>query len=42
MHYNTAIKQFPGVIVANISGFKPREFYELDNQEEAQNVEVKF
>ena len=40
--YNTAIQQFPGVIVANMSGFKPREFYELDNQEEAQNVEVKF
>ena len=40
--YNTAIQQFPGVIVANMSGFKAREFYELDNQEEAQNVEVKF
>jgi len=40
--YNTAIHQFPGVIVANMSGFKPREFYELDNPQEAQNVEVKF
>lgn len=40
--YNTAILQFPGVIVANMSGFKPREFYELDNPQEAQNVEVKF
>jgi LemA protein len=40
--YNTAIQQFPGVIVANMSGFKPREFYELDNPQEAQNVEVKF
>ncbi len=40
--YNTAIQQFPGVIVANMSGFKAREFFELDNQQEAQNVEVKF
>jgi LemA protein len=40
--YNTAIQQFPGVIIANMSGFKAREFYELENQEEAKNVEVKF
>ena len=40
--YNTAIQQFPGVIVANMTGFKAREFYELENQQEAQNVEVKF
>ena len=40
--YNTAIQQFPGVLVANMTGFKPREFYELEDQAEAQNVEVKF
>ncbi len=40
--YNTAIQQFPGVIVANMTGFKAREFFELDNPQEAQNVEVKF
>ncbi len=40
--YNTSIQQFPGVIIANMAGFKAREFYELDNQEEAKNVEVKF
>ena len=40
--YNTSIQQFPGVIVANITGFKPREFFELENKEEAGNVEVKF
>ncbi|MGB8192704.1 MAG: LemA family protein [Chitinophagaceae bacterium] len=40
--YNTAIQQFPGVIVANSTGFKPREFFELENAAEAQNVEVKF
>lgn len=40
--YNTAIQQFPGMIVANFTGFKAREFYELENEQEAQNVEVKF
>jgi LemA protein len=40
--YNTSIQQFPGVIVANMTGFKPREFFELENQAEAGNVEVKF
>jgi len=40
--YNTAIQQFPAVIIANMSGFKAREFYELENPEEAKNVEVKF
>ncbi|MBS1513221.1 MAG: LemA family protein [Bacteroidetes bacterium] len=40
--YNTSIQQFPGVLVANIGGFKPREFFELENKEEAKNVEVKF
>lgn len=40
--YNTAIQQFPAVIIANMSGFKSREFYELENPQEAQNVEVKF
>ncbi len=40
--YNTAIQQFPGVIVANFAGFKAREFYELENQAESENVEVKF
>jgi LemA protein len=40
--YNTAIQQFPGVIVANITSFKPREFFELEDKAEAKNVEVKF
>ncbi|HVX28546.1 MAG TPA: LemA family protein [Parafilimonas sp.] len=40
--YNTSIQQFPGVIIANMAGFKPREFFELENQAEAGNVEVKF
>ena len=40
--YNTSIQQFPGVIIANMTGFKPREFFQLDDQAEAKNVEVKF
>jgi LemA protein len=40
--YNTGIAQFPGVIVANMTGFKPREFFELENAAEAQNVQVQF
>ncbi|HYE54512.1 MAG TPA: LemA family protein [Chitinophagaceae bacterium] len=40
--YNTAIQQFPGVIIANMTGFKAREFFELENTAEAQNVQVKF
>ena len=40
--YNTGIQQFPGVIMANMTGFKPREFFELEDKAEAKNVEVKF
>jgi LemA protein len=40
--YNTSIQQFPGLIVANFAGFKAREFYELENEAESRNVEVKF
>lgn len=40
--FNTTIQQFPGVLVANMTGFKAREFFELENKEEAENVEVKF
>lgn len=40
--YNTSIQQFPGVIVARMAGFNAREFFELENKDEAKNVEVKF
>jgi LemA protein len=40
--YNTSIQQFPGVILANMTGFTKRDFFELENATEAQNVEVKF
>lgn len=40
--YNTSIQQFPGMIIANMTGFKSREFFELEDAQEAKNVEVKF
>jgi len=40
--YNTSIQQFPGVILANMTGFKQREFFELEDKAEAKNIEVKF
>ena len=40
--YNTSIQQFPGVILANMTGFKSREFFELEDKAEAKNIEVKF
>src|SRR5215471_7074505 len=40
--YNTSIQQFPGVIIANMTAFKPREFFELEDKSEAKNIEVKF
>lgn len=39
---NTAIQQFPAVLLAGSLGFTKREFYELDSPEEAQNVKVEF
>lgn len=40
--YNIAIQQFPAVMIAGSMGFSKREFYELENPTEEQNVEVKF
>lgn len=40
--YNTAIQTFPAVMIAGSMGFTRREFFELENPQEAQNVEVKF
>lgn len=40
--FNTAIQQFPASLVANRSGFNPRDFFKLENAGEAQNVAVKF
>ena len=40
--YNTKIQIFPNSIVANQGGFTAREFFEIDNDEEREPVQVKF
>jgi LemA protein len=39
--YNTAIQNFPGVLIANAGGFSPREFFHADDEDRAQvNVDL--
>lgn len=40
--YNTKIQVFPDNIVAGIFGFKAKNFFEIENPEERQNVKVSF
>ncbi len=40
--FNTKIQIFPNNIFAGMLGFKKREFFELENENERKNVEVKF
>ncbi len=40
--FNTKIQIFPNNIIANMLGFKPREFFEIEQEEEREAVEVKF
>lgn len=40
--YNIGIKQFPAVLISGAMGFSEKEFFDLENPAEAQNVEVKF
>ena len=39
---NTAIETFPYNVMANVFKFGKREFFELENESEKQNVQVKF
>lgn len=39
---NTSCETFPSMLIANAFGFEKREFFELDNPEEAQNIKVSF
>ena len=41
-NYNTRIQQFPSVLIANMFGFTPAEFFELEKHEEREPVKVKF
>jgi len=39
---NTATEVFPSNIIANMFGFKPREFFEIENDEQREPVKVKM
>lgn len=39
---NTSCETFPSMLIANAFGFEKREYFELDNPEEAQNIKVSF
>lgn len=39
---NTSCETFPSVLIANAFGFAKRDFFELENPEEAQNIKVSF
>ncbi len=41
MDYNTKISVFPNMVVANLMGFKPEQFFEAD-EESKKDVKVKF
>ncbi|MFH1866833.1 MAG: LemA family protein [Patescibacteria group bacterium] len=40
--FNTALQVFPSNIIANLFRFTTREFFELENETEKQNVKVLF
>jgi len=40
--YNTALQVFPGSLVASLFGFKPREFYMLEDEAQREAPKVKF
>jgi LemA protein len=41
-NYNIRISEFPANLVAGILGFNQREFFEVENEEERENVKVQF
>lgn len=40
--YNTRLETFPSSIIANSTGFKAKELYELEDRAEAEPIKVKF
>jgi LemA protein len=40
--FNTALQVFPGSLVAGIFGFKPREFFTLEDEAQREAPKVKF
>ena len=40
--YNTRIQRFPTLIIANMFGFRDRDFFEIEDPAERENVTVQF
>jgi len=40
--FNTKLEIFPTNMIGNMLGFKSREYFEIENEEERKNVNVKF
>jgi LemA protein len=40
--FNTALESFPGNLIANAFGFKTREFFQLDNAQDAATPQAKL
>ncbi len=40
--FNTALQVFPGSVIAGLFGFKPREFFALDDEAQREAPKVKF
>jgi LemA protein len=40
--FNTKLQVFPTNIIGNMLGFKPREYFEVADEKERENVQVKF
>jgi len=40
--YNTKLQVIPDSLIANLAGFKPKEFFQPDSPEERKNVKVSF
>lgn len=40
--FNTKLQIFPTNVIGNMLGFKSRDFFEIENAEEKENIKVKF
>ncbi len=40
--FNTKLEMFPTNIIANMLGFKPRDYFEIEEERERENVKVDF
>ena len=40
--FNTRVQSFPANLIAGMFGFHPRQFFEMENAADRENVAVKF